>query len=79
MDLEGEQSPVAIMENMKCRLDGLWALICAKCMGLWRTNNSNSNSDSQVEQHPFFSGLNLTNNAIEDGTTGLGRKLVNLS
>lgn len=46
-------------------LDGLWALICAECMGLWRTVYQGGNQ--WVNRHPFFGGI------IDAGATDQNR------
>lgn len=42
-------------QQSRCTLDGLWALICAECMGLWRTTYQGGNQ--WVNSHPFFGGI----------------------
>jgi len=48
-------------DETKTRLDGLWALICAGCVGLWRTggstNANNESEDEWVTTHPLLAGL----------------------
>lgn len=48
-------------DETKTRLDGLWALLCAGCVGLWRFGgSSNTNNDSEEEwvmTHPLLAGL----------------------
>ena len=44
-------------QQSKCTLDGLWALICAECMGLWRTTTYNDGGDDWVNCHPLLSGV----------------------
>ena len=64
----GVPSSVSIMEQMKCRLNSIWGLIFAECMGLWRASssspsaNNNTTDASWIENHPLFSGLNDSNN-----------------
>ncbi|KAL9184106.1 hypothetical protein ACHAXT_002192 [Thalassiosira profunda] len=72
---EDESSSAAMMCQFKTRLDGLWALLCAECMGLWRANGNGGDAE-WVQQHPLFSGLNLAA-AIEDegATSGMGLSL----
>jgi len=54
------------------RLDGLWALICAGCVGLWRTGDGGGGADDGndggdwVTTHPFFSGLDATCAGADD-------------
>jgi len=89
MEVEGQEgsSPMAVKEGMKCRLDGLWSLICAECMGLWRANNNSNGNNGEgggwVEGHPLFSGLDLLANDNDGGdnnTAGLfGGKRASLS
>lgn len=63
----GGQESTTSVEVMKHRLNGLWGLACAECMGLWRANNGNS---GWVKQHPFFAGLSLSGGSIEGGDIG---------
>ena len=51
------------------RLDGQWALICADCMGLWRTNKTAGGSCGWVGRHPLFAGLDF-GDANGDGRAG---------
>jgi hypothetical protein len=55
------------LSRTRIHLDGLWALICASSVGLWRTGGSpggwgagadgNDSSTNWVLTHPFFSRL----------------------
>ncbi|KAL3822464.1 hypothetical protein ACHAXA_006892, partial [Cyclostephanos tholiformis] len=42
----------------RCRLDGLWALICAGSVGLWRTGVGVSDGGDWVANHPLLAGIN---------------------
>eukprot|EP00804_Cyclotella_cryptica_P013309 CCRYP_019813-RB/>CCRYP_019813-RB protein AED:0.01 eAED:0.01 QI:366/1/1/1/1/1/3/407/2502 len=58
----GRESIVMARERLRLSLNGLWALIYAECMGLWRTNQC-----AWITEHPLFAGLNLPiDGAIED-------------
>lgn len=46
--------------EIKHRLNGLWALICAECMGLWRVNSNSASSTKCLEDHPLLLGLKFS-------------------
>lgn len=60
------------MDATGSRLDGLWALICAGCVGLWRTGGGGGGADDGndggdwVTTHPFFSGLDAPSAGDDD-------------
>jgi len=61
-------SSVKVMEQTKYRLNGIWGLICAECMGLWHTTSSSSTEggESWINNHPFFTnGLDNQQTQIE--------------
>ncbi|KAL7485925.1 hypothetical protein ACHAW6_011512 [Cyclotella cf. meneghiniana] len=55
----GQEAIVMAIEKLRLSLNGLWALIFAECMGLWRTNHG-----AWINEHPLFSGLNIPTGGV---------------
>lgn len=55
--LTSRESVLQSVEKMRLSLNGLWSLLYAECMGLWRTNAENK--DWRID-HPLFAGLTTT-------------------
>jgi len=69
-------SSVKVMEQTKYRLNAIWGLICAECMGLWHTSSSSSTEggESWVNNHPFFTN-GLDNQQTQLELTAIHQKI----
>ncbi|KAL7468395.1 hypothetical protein ACHAXS_008626 [Conticribra weissflogii] len=56
--------------KMKHRLNGLWALVCAECMGLWRVNSKSASSIKWLEDHPLLLGFNFSQDIAVGSPSG---------
>ena len=57
------ESAMQSIDTMRSSLNSLWALLCAECMGLWR-----SNADGDwIRNHPLFVGVSFSPSIVGQG------------